>query len=184
MRPTTRSLVYAVGSIARPRARTLFERVLLSNDRATADASNVSRLRYLLAATLVLAAVGVGVEHVLLAAAYPALPAQPEPVLVTGSTPPIPPPVPWSKAGPGSARAKANVQAAAAAIEDYAAAHGNSYRGATFALLRRYDPQLDASVHIVNATAHSYCVESSVLGAAVSESVPGGLVQSSCGWSA
>jgi hypothetical protein len=144
----------------------------------------VGRLRYLLAATLLLAAVGVGVEHVLLAGAYPALPAQPEPVLATGPSPPIPPPVPWSKAGPRSAKAKANVQAAAAAMVEYAAAHGNSYRGVTFARLRRYDPQLDASVHIVNATAHSYCVESSIFGAAVSESVPGGLVESSCGWSA
>jgi hypothetical protein len=137
-------------------------------------------LRYLLAATLALAAVGVGVEHVLLAGAYQPLPPQPQPV----SGVPTPLPVPWSKAGPGFAKAKVNVEAGAAAIEQYAAAHGNSYRGATFARLRRYDPQLDSSVYIVGLTAHSYCIESSIGGADVSESVPGGFVESSCGWSA
>lgn len=148
------------------------------------DSPFVSRLRYLLAATLALAAVGVGVEHVLLAGAYQPLPPQPQPV--SGVPTPLPPPlpVPSSKAGPGLAKAKMNVEAGAAAIEQYAAAHGNSYRGVTFARLRRYDPQLDASVHIVGVTAHSYCIESSIGGAAVSESVPGGFVQSSCGWSA
>jgi hypothetical protein len=168
--------------------RTLFERVLLNNDGADADRSNVSRLRYLLAATLALAAVGVGVEHVLLAGAYQPLPPQPQPGLVTGPSrpppPPPPPPVPSSKVGPGTARAKANVQAAAAAIEQYAAAHGHSYLGATAARLRHYDPQLDASVHVFSAAVDSYCVESSVWGVAVSQNVPGGLVLQPCGWSA
>jgi hypothetical protein len=144
----------------------------------------VSRLRYLLAATLALAAVGVGVEYVLLGGAYQPLPPQAKPVPATGPLPPIPPPVVRSKAGPGAAKAQANVQAAAVAMKRYAAVHGNSYRGATLARLRRYDRQLDASVHVMTATARSYCVESSVWGVAVSESVPGGLVQSSCGWSA
>jgi hypothetical protein len=133
---------------------------------AAADTANVGRLRYLLATTLVLAAVGVGVDHVLLA----------------GADQPPPPQIPWSKAA--SLRANANVKAGAEAIEQYAAAHGNSYRGATVARLRRYDPQLDAGVHIAYATAHGYCLESGIGGAAASESVPFGLVQQSCGYAA
>jgi hypothetical protein len=162
----------------------LFGCVSLNTRGVAADTSEVSRLRILLAATLALAAVGVGVERVLLGGAYQALPPEPQPVLATGPPPPTPPPVDPSKAGPGTAKAKVNVQAAAEAIEQYAAAHGHSYRGATFARLRRYDPQLDASVHVFSATARSYCLESMVWGAAVSQSVPGGLVEQPCGWSA
>jgi hypothetical protein len=148
----------------------------------------VSRLRYLLAATLALAAVGVGVEHVLLAGAYPTLPAQPlpaqpVPMVVTG--PQLAPPPPWAKLGPILAKGHANAQAAATAIERYAATHGHSYLGVTTARLRRYDPRLDASVHVVSTNATSYCVDSVVSGMEVSQSGPGsGPSRLACGLSA
>jgi hypothetical protein len=152
----------------------------------TADTSSVSRLRYLLAATLALAAVGVGVEHVLLGGAYQTLPPQPEPVLSTGPPPPNLPAYEMAKTGPGTARAKANVRAAVAAIELYAAAHGHSYRGATGTNLHRYNHQLDGTVNVFSATAHSYCVESNVSGSAASQSGPvgPGIVELPCSYAA
>ena len=133
-----------------------------------------------------LAAVGVGVEHVLLTA-YPALPAQPESIVpheATGLAWPSPT-VPWAKLGPILAEGQANVQAAATAIEQYGATHGHSYLGATTARLRRYDPKLDASVHVVGADATSYCVESIVSGVSVMQGGPGSdPFQSACGMSA
>ena len=78
------------------------------------------------------------------------------------------------------------MRTAVAAIELYAAAHGHSYRGATGANLHRYDLQLDGTVHVYSATAHSYCVESNVSGAAASQSGPvgPGIVQLPCGYAA
>lgn len=146
----------------------------------------MSRLRYLLAATLALAAVGVGVEHVLLGGAYQPLPPQAQPVPATGPPPPDPPAHEMAETGQGTARARANVRAAVAAIELYAAAHGNSYRGATGTNLHRYDHQLDGTVHVFSATAHSYCVESNVWGNAASQSGPvgPGIVQLPCSYAA
>jgi hypothetical protein len=91
-----------------------------------------------------------------------------------------------AKPGRGTARAKANVRAAVAAIELYAAAHGHSYRGATSTNLHRYDPQLDGTVVVYSATGHSYCVESNVSGSAASQSGPvgPGIVQLPCGYAA
>jgi hypothetical protein len=160
--------------------------VLLTENDPTVDNSSVGRLRYLLAATLALATVGVGVERVLLDGTYQTLPPQPEPVLATGPPPPNLPAYEMAKTGPGTARARANVGAAVAAIELYAAAHRHSYRGATGANLHRYDPQLDGTVNVFSATAHSYCVESNVWGFAASQSGPGGagIVQLPCSYAA
>jgi hypothetical protein len=160
--------------------------VLFIETGPAVDNSSVGRLRYLLAATLALAAIGVGVEHVLLGGAYQTLPPQPEAVLSTGPPPPNLPAYEMAKTGPGTARAKANVRAAVAAIELYAAAHRHSYRGATGTNLRSYDPQLDGTVHVFSATAHSYCVESNVWGSAASQYGPvgPGIVQLPCGYAA
>jgi hypothetical protein len=165
--------------------RPLFEHVLLIENGPSVDNSSVGRLRYLLAATLALAAVGVGVERVLLGGAYQTLPPQPQPALWTGP-PPNPPASEMAKTGPGTARARASVRAAVVAIELYAAAHGHSYRGATGTNLHRYDPQLDGTVHVFSATADSYCVESNVWGSAASQSGPTGpgIVELPCSYTA
>ena len=143
----------------------------------------MSRLRYLLVATLACATVGVGVSSVLLGRAYRSQPQNQLPVPARGVLPDPPGPL-ASTAKPGSpqAHAEAIVREAVIAINQYASKRGWSFEGATAARLRQVDPRLDRSVRVVDATSASYCVEARVKGGQASAAVPGwGVVSLLCG---
>lgn len=143
----------------------------------------MSRLRYLLVATLACATVGVGVSSVLLGRAYRSEPLDSFPVPARGVLP-DPPGSRVSTAKPGSpqAHAEAIVWKAVIAINQYASERDGSYEGATAARLRQVDPRLDRRVRVIDAAAASYCVEARIKGGQASAAVPGwGVIPLLCG---
>jgi hypothetical protein len=72
--------------------------------------------------------------------------------------------------------ATARAQAAATAMEGFAAVNGG-YAGATPELLRGIDPTLDASVAVASATDQGYCVQAGLGDSAAHVTGPGGLAE-------
>jgi hypothetical protein len=76
----------------------------------------------------------------------------------------------------GQIAALAGAQAAAAAMESFAASSG-TYAGATTAVLRTMNPSLSPSATLASATDSGYCVQVSAGDSVAHASGPGGIAQ-------